>query len=211
MAIIPIFCKNTSFLLLWFLVFNAISLNMTKKYDLVILDRDGVINNAEPIYVTSLEDFSLIPGSAKAISLLNQEGIPVALASNQAGVARGLFSHETLEAIFSSMQEQLAREGAHIDFLNYCLDHPDDQKSLRRKPKPGMLLEASAHFNIALDRALFVGDDIRDYKAAQAAKCDFALVKTGHGQHMLAKHQASLEGVLAYNNLLELVKDQLCL
>lgn len=145
---------------------------------LVLLDRDGVINVDRGVGITRQEDFCLIPGAAAAIAALNNAGISVAIATNQACVGRGELSLSGLYAIHALMRKELAKVGARVDKIYHC---PDATPSPRRKPAPGMLLEALVDFEADAADTPFVGDAVRDVEAAFAAGCLPVLVKTGKG------------------------------
>ncbi|MFN7902736.1 MAG: D-glycero-alpha-D-manno-heptose-1,7-bisphosphate 7-phosphatase [Holosporales bacterium] len=149
---------------------------------LVLLDRDGVINIDQGHGITRIEDFKIIPGVASAIAALNTAGILVAVATNQACVGRGELSLAGLDAIHALMHKELAKEGAYLDKIYYC---PDATPSPRRKPAPGMLLEALADFGANAVNTPFVGDAVRDIEAAIAAGCLPVLLQTGKGQESL--------------------------
>jgi D-glycero-D-manno-heptose 1,7-bisphosphate phosphatase len=110
--------------------------------ELVILDRDGVINQDSTKYIRSPEEWVPIPKSLDAIARLNRAGFRVVIATNQAGIARRLFDIETLIRIHETMQHQLAEVGGHVDAIFICPCHPKDNCECR-KPKPGMLLDIS--------------------------------------------------------------------
>lgn len=142
------------------------------KYKTIILDRDGVINEVKDDYVKTKNELKYIPGSINAINKLLSK-YEVAVASNQAGVGRGLISYENLSLINSDINRQLLR---NINFF-YCI-HRKDEKCKCRKPQPGLLEE------IMLSKPapyLFVGDNKSDYWAARNANIDFCFVKTGYG------------------------------
>lgn len=145
----------------------------------VFLDRDGVINVDPVEFVTRPEELQLIPSSAEAIARLNATGVPVIVCSNQSGVAKALYTLETLEQISERLQEMLHEYGAHIDAFYYC-PHDDADGCDCRKPKPGLLLRAAREHAIALDRSVFVGDSWRDIVAGRAAGVKTVLVLSGH-------------------------------
>ena len=142
---------------------------------LIILDRDGVINEDSPDFIKSPQEWHAIPGSLEAIALLNKANIFVAIASNQSGLARGYFTEETLQKIHQKMLTELKKHDGHIDKIFYCPHEPDDQCNCR-KPKPGMLLQAFHYFNLKPQEACFVGDSQRDQDAALAAGCGFTFI-----------------------------------
>ena len=147
---------------------------------LVLLDRDGVINvNAEP-FVASPEDWEPIPRSLDAIAMLNKADVRVAVCTNQSAVARQELCPATLDAIHRRMNCMLASHGGHIDLL-LCCPHHRDSGCACRKPAPGMLLRAMAHFGIAPKDTCFIGDSESDMEAAWRAGCTGLLVRTGHG------------------------------
>ncbi|NCP61667.1 MAG: HAD-IIIA family hydrolase [Alphaproteobacteria bacterium] len=149
-------------------------------YDLVLLDRDGVINKDLRTSVRSWADFEFIPSSLEAIVSLCRKNLKIALVTNQAVVGRGEISLEILEDIHQKMLSALDVKGGHLDQIYQCIDTTIEPNN-RRKPAPGMLLEAFRDFNVHPQRTLMVGDALRDFKAAQRAGCDFALVRTGKG------------------------------
>lgn len=148
---------------------------------LVLLDRDGVINEDTPEGVTSPEQLRLINGSAQAIAQLNAAGVKVALITNQSVVGKGLIDEAQLEAIHDTLQVQLMREGAQLDGIYWCADAPD-KPTHRRKPNAGMLEEALADFGADPAQTPMVGDALRDLQAAKAAGCPPHLVRTGKGE-----------------------------
>jgi D-glycero-D-manno-heptose 1,7-bisphosphate phosphatase len=140
------------------------------KIEAVFLDRDGVLNPHIPGgYLLSADDLVVLPGVAQAVRRLNDAGLPVILISNQQGVGKGLMTLDELQAIETRMAEALAHEaGAHLDRCYYSTELAHEQ-SPRRKPGPGMLLEASQDFGLTLGNTAFLGDSPTDIKAGQAA------------------------------------------
>jgi D-glycero-D-manno-heptose 1,7-bisphosphate phosphatase len=138
------------------------------------LDRDGVINHDDG-YVGTRERFRWIPGAAAGIRALNEAGYFVFIASNQSGVARGLFSEDDLTALHGWMVRELAAQGARIDDARYCTFHPDGKitayrwDSELRKPRPGMLLDLIGNWPIERNGSFVIGDKEIDMQAAQAA------------------------------------------
>lgn len=145
----------------------------------VFLDRDGVINVDPVEFVTRPEELQLIPSSAEAIARFNAAGVPVIVCSNQSGVARGLYTMQTLEQISERLQQMLGEHGARIDAFYYC-PHDDADNCDCRKPRPGLLLRAAQAHGIALERSVFVGDSWRDIVAGRAAGVKTVLVLSGH-------------------------------
>lgn len=148
---------------------------------LVVLDRDGTINHDSDQYIKSPAEWKPIAGSLEAIARLNQAGYRVVVATNQSGIARGLFDATTLNAIHDAMHRAAARVGARIDAVFFC-PHAPDSDCPCRKPKPGMLIEIGQRFNVALPDSHMVGDTSRDLEAAAAAGMRPVLVLTGKGR-----------------------------
>jgi D-glycero-D-manno-heptose 1,7-bisphosphate phosphatase len=148
---------------------------------LVILDRDGTINEDSDQYIKSPAEWRPIKGSLEAIARLTHADYRVVVATNQSGIARGLFDTRTLFAIHDTLLRALAQVGGRIDAFFFCPHKADDRCSCR-KPEPGMLLEVARRFNVALDDVCMVGDTQRDLEAAAAAGARPVLVLTGRGR-----------------------------
>jgi len=145
---------------------------------LVLLDRDGVLNVDRPDSVRHPDALEMIPGAAAAVARLNKAGITTALVTNQAVVGRGEVALTMLDYIHAKMRTLLGQVGAHLDAEFVCTDAV---ASPRRKPAPGMLLEAMARFGAAPAETPMIGDALRDLDAAAAAGCPRFLVLTGKG------------------------------
>ncbi len=152
---------------------------------LVILDRDGVINQDSANFIKNTNEWIALPGSLEAIALLNQSGFRVALATNQSGVGRGLYDMATLNAIHDKMHRALAQVGGRIDALFYCPHTADDNCSCR-KPKTGMIEDIARRFSVNLAEVFAVGDSLRDLQAFHDAGCKPILVRSGKGEETLA-------------------------
>ena len=148
---------------------------------LVILDRDGTINHDSDQYIKSPAEWKPIKGSLEAIALLTQNGYRVVVATNQSGIARGLFDMATLNSIHGVMHKAVAHAGGRIDAVFFC-PHAADANCECRKPNPGMLLEIGRRMNVALDGVPFVGDAMRDLQAAATVGALPVLVLTGKGR-----------------------------
>ena len=147
---------------------------------LIILDRDGVINEHNPNYVRHLTEFHFINGSLEAIKKLLRFEVNICVVSNQAGVAKGVVKAEAVEEINNFMSvlfEDADRK--RIKFF-YCY-HLASEYCTCRKPQPGNLLAALSCFEARANEAIFVGDNKTDFQAAVAARIDFCLVRTGLG------------------------------
>jgi D-glycero-D-manno-heptose 1,7-bisphosphate phosphatase len=165
---------------------------------LVILDRDGVINEDSDEYIKSVAEWHPIPGSLEAIARLCQAGFRVFVASNQSGIGRGMFDYDALFAMNDRLQKLVGELGGRIDGIEFAPEHPD-QASEYRKPAPGMLKDLAKRLQINLDNVCFVGDKADDIAAARAAGAKPVLVRTGKGSK--AEKTANLDGVAVYNDL----------
>jgi len=153
---------------------------------LVILDRDGVINHDSDAFIKSPDEWVPIDGSLDAIARLNSAGYRVVVASNQSGIARGLFDHAMLDAIHAKLHAMAADAGARIEKILFCPHGPDDG-CFCRKPRSGMFLEIAQCYGISLEGVPAVGDSLRDLQAGVAEGCAPYLVLTGKGQATRAK------------------------
>ena len=147
---------------------------------LIILDRDGVINEDSPNYIKHPDEWHAIPGSLEIIARWKQQGHVVCVATNQSGIARQYYDLKTLQLIHQKMHHALAALDASLDGIFFC-PHVDADQCLCRKPKPGLLLQTKQRFPSLWHDAVFIGDSTRDYEAAVAASCSFILVGTGNG------------------------------
>jgi D-glycero-D-manno-heptose 1,7-bisphosphate phosphatase len=171
---------------------------------LVILDRDGVINQDSDQFIKTPEEWKPIPGSLEAIARLNHAGFRVIVASNQSGIGRGLFDMGALNAINDKMYRALAQAGGRIDALFYC-PHAADANCGCRKPKPGLFTDIAQRFNVDLAGVPSVGDSLRDLQAAAAVGAQPVMVLTGKG----SKTQAAgglPDNTLVFADLAEAVR-----
>ncbi len=149
---------------------------------LVILDREGVITECATPFMRGPEDFRPIPGAFEAIARLNQAGVRVVVATNQAGVGRGLFDMTLVNTIHDRMHRAALAAGGRIDAVFYC-PHSEEAHCACRKPRPGMLVQIADRFGLrSLMGVPAVGDSIRDLQAAVGAGCAPILVRTGKGR-----------------------------
>ncbi|UCH52673.1 MAG: D-glycero-beta-D-manno-heptose 1,7-bisphosphate 7-phosphatase [Pseudomonadota bacterium] len=166
---------------------------------LVILDRDGVINEDSDEYIKSPEEWVPIAGSLDAIARLHREGYKIIVATNQSGVARGLFDSDTLGRIHAKMLELVRLKGGEIEAIFFCPHGPDDGCHCR-KPLPGLFEEVMERLKINLHRVFVVGDSERDIIAARAAQALPVLVRSGKGERTLKK-STQLDGVPVFSDL----------
>jgi D-glycero-D-manno-heptose 1,7-bisphosphate phosphatase len=184
----------------------------------VFLDRDGVITelvyHQEQGIIDSpftLEQLKVFPWAGEAIKKLGKKGYKVVVVSNQPGIAKGHLSRRTFEKIREKMREKLAKDGASLDGEYYCFHHPDAEvKDLKidcdcRKPKPGLLLQASREHNIDLSQSWMVGDGLTDVKAGKGAGCRTILVSKMKCQLCQMMDAENAKPDIIASNLLEAV------
>jgi len=159
---------------------------------LVILDRDGVINRESRAFVKSASEWLPLPGSIEAIATLSNAGYTVAIATNQSGLARGLFDRNALRAMHRKLRMLVEVQGGHVDRIVVCAHGPDDGCDCR-KPKPGLLYRLGRYYGTDLTGVPFIGDSLRDLQAAVSAGARPILVRSGNGR----KTEAALHGELA--------------
>lgn len=153
----------------------------------VFIDRDGTLTE-EVGYVNHPRRIRLLPRSAEAIRRLNAAGIAAVVVTNQAGVARGYFSPEVLQAVHAEMQRQLEAAGARLDGLYVCVHHPTEGRPPYRadcecrKPKPGMLTRAAQELGLDLAASTMIGDKASDLESGRAVGTRSVLVLTGYGR-----------------------------
>ncbi len=147
---------------------------------LVILDRDGTVNEDSNDYIKSPDEWTPLPGALEAIARLNHAGWHVVIASNQSGLGRGLFDVSTLNAMHAKMHRLLADVGGRVDAVFYC-PHAPEAGCHCRKPEPGLLEQIGERYGIDLKGVPMVGDTINDVLVAAAAGCEPHLVLTGKG------------------------------
>ena len=162
--------------------------NLQNKQKAVFLDRDGTLNKYVG-FLRDIDQFELLDGVAEAIKKINNSGYLAILVTNQPVIARGEVTWEELEQIHNKLETLLGLEGAYLDAIYFCPHHPHqgyegEIPELKfdcdcRKPKPGMLLQAAADFNIDLSASYMVGDSDSDIKAGESAGCKSILVSEG--------------------------------
>jgi D-glycero-D-manno-heptose 1,7-bisphosphate phosphatase len=174
---------------------------------LIILDRDGVINFDSDQFIKSPDEWKPIPGSLEAIARLTREGWRVVVATNQSGLARGLFEMATLNAIHAKMHKAVAQAGGRIEAVFYC-PHAADMNCDCRKPKSGLFDEIAARYGRDLHGVPAIGDSLRDLQAAASVGARPLLVRTGKGEKTLAAGGLPADTPV-YANLSEAVDDLL--
>lgn len=169
----------------------------------VLLDRDGTINVKAPEgeYVTAPDGLELLPGAAGAIRALNHAGIPVAVVTNQRGIARGLMSERDLDAVHVRLRALLALEGARVDVVLHC---PHERGACAcRKPGTAMLERARRHFGLAsLEGAVMIGDADSDVLAGHAAGARTVLLREASAPRPAAADEVAVSLAAAVERLL---------
>lgn len=147
---------------------------------LVVLDRDGVINEDSEHFIRSVDEWRPIPGSLEGIALLHRAGVRVAVVTNQSGVGRGLYGEDALAAIHARMIAEVEAAGGALAGIYYCPHRPDEGCECR-KPKPGLLRRLERELGLPVAGAPFIGDRLTDVEAARAVGARPVLVRTGVG------------------------------
>ena len=174
---------------------------------MIILDRDGVINHVAEDDIISVDDWDPISGSIEAISRLKKAGYLVTIASNQSGIARGLYDETTLQAMHAKLNKLLEARGVAIDGIFIC-PHGPEANCICRKPKPGLLFQIAKQFSIDLSQTPLVGDNISDIQAAKMANAKPVLVRTGKGEYVMQHFPEALD-VPVYDDLAHFVRETL--
>lgn len=174
------------------MIFTQHSPRLQTPIPAVFLDRDGTIN-VEKNYLYKIADWQWETKAKEAIKSLNEAGYLVIVISNQAGIARGMYSADDVNKLHDFANAELAKTGAKIDAFYFCPHHPEITGDCEcRKPSPNMILQAAQDFNIDLTKSWMVGDKIIDAQAAIGAGLRPVLVRTGHGQKEAEKIPADL-------------------
>jgi len=167
---------------------------------LVLLDRDGVLNEDRADFVKTPAELVMIKGAADAVVRLNAAGHTVTVVSNQSGVGRGLMSADDLDAVHTALENALSAAGGRLDALITCTD-PPWAATVRRKPGPGMLQEALDQFGTTPEDAVMIGDATRDLEAAAVLGIRRILVRTGKGRATEADLPTELQPVTVFDDL----------
>ena len=150
---------------------------------LIILDRDGTINEDRDDYVKSPDEWVPIPGALEAIARLNHAGWHTVIASNQSGLGRGLFDMSTLNAMHLKMNQLLAKQGGRIDAVFFC-PHTIEEGCDCRKPMPGLIAQIGERYGVHLKEVPVVGDRLADLQAGATVGCLPHLLRTGKGARL---------------------------
>lgn len=145
---------------------------------LVILGRDGVLNQFREGHVTAPEEWVPVPGALEALARLNHAGWHVVVATNQSGIGRGMIDMSAVNAVHAHMNRQLQLVGGRIDAVFLC-PHTPEEGCACRKPKPGLLFDIVRRYGVDAAQVPMVGDTERDLVAAAGAGCEPHLVRSG--------------------------------
>ncbi len=174
---------------------------------LIILGRDGILNEFREDHIKAPEEWVAVPGALEAVSRLNHAGWHVVVATNQSGIGRGMIDMAAVNAVHAHMMSSLKALGGRIDAVFFCPHTPEEACDCR-KPMPGMLLDIGRRYGVDLAQVPMVGDTLRDLKAAQAAGCEPHLVRVGRAAALDAAQVASLAeqvpGTIVHRDLLEM-------
>lgn len=149
-----------------------------RSMKLVVLDRDGTINEDRDDYVKSPDEWVPLPGALESIARLNHAGWHVVVATNQSGLGRGLFDMAALNAMHAKLHQSLARQGGRVDAVFFC-PHAPDEVCRCRKPLPGLFEQIGARYGVDMRHVPVAGDTLRDLQAGSAVGCEPHLVRTG--------------------------------
>ena len=150
---------------------------------LIILGRDGILNEYRDDHVKAPAEWVPIPGALEAVSRLNHAGWHAVVATNQAGIGRGMIDMASVNLIHAHMNKLMQAQGARLDAVFFCPHTPEEQCECR-KPLPGMMLEIGERYGIDLDHVPVAADTLRDLQAAHAAGCEPHLVRTGRAAQL---------------------------
>ena len=145
---------------------------------LVILGRDGILNEFRDDHVKAPDEWFPVPGALEAVSRLNHAGWHVVVATNQSGIGRGMIDMASVNAVHAHMNKQLMAVGGRIDAVFFCPHTPEDLCDCR-KPLPGLMRDIGKRYGIDLKQVPMVGDTLRDLQAAHAAGCEPHLIRSG--------------------------------
>ena len=150
---------------------------------LIILGRDGILNEYRDDHVKAPAEWVPIPGALEAVSRLNHAGWHAVVATNQAGIGRGMIDMASVNLIHAHMNKLMQAQGARLDAVFFC-PHTPEERCECRKPLPGMMLEIGERYGVDLEHVPVAADTLRDLQAAHAAGCEPHLVRTGRAAHL---------------------------
>jgi D-glycero-D-manno-heptose 1,7-bisphosphate phosphatase len=145
--------------------------------------KHGILNEYREGHVTAPEEWRPVPGALEAVSRMNHAGWHVVVATNQAGIGRGMIDMAAVNAVHAHMNHQLMEQGGRVDAVFFCPHTPEDNCDCR-KPKPGMVLDIGRRYGVDLSHVPLVGDTLRDMQTAVAAGCEPHLVLSGRAAEL---------------------------
>ena len=179
---------------------------------LIILGRDGILNEFREDHIKASEEWVAVPGALEAVSRLNHAGWHVVVATNQSGIGRGMIDMASVNAVHAHMMRSLQTLGGRIDAVFFCPHTPEDGCDCR-KPLPGMALDIGRRYGADLAMVPMVGDTLRDLQAAQAAGCEPHLVRSGRAAALDAGQVADMvrqvPGTVVHRDLADLATHML--
>ena len=173
---------------------------------LLLLDRDGVINEDSDDYVKSVDEWRPIPGSLEAIARLHAAGFTMVVVSNQSGLGLGLFDRAALDAMHAEMNRRIEAAGGRLAGIFFC-PHAAAEGCDCRKPQQGLLRQLEAELDVAVEGCPLVGDKASDLELAKRAGCEPLLVRTGYGR--ATERQTDLAGVRVFDDLAAVAEELL--
>ncbi|MEN9419979.1 MAG: D,D-heptose 1,7-bisphosphate phosphatase GmhB [Pseudomonadota bacterium] len=159
---------------------------------LLVLGRDGILNEYRDDHVKAPEEWRPVRGALEALARLNQAGWHAVVATNQAGIGRGMIDMASVNAVHAHMIRCAQRVGGRIDAVFFC-PHTSEDGCDCRKPLPGMLRDIGRRYGVELSQVPVVGDTLRDLLAARTAGCEPHLVMSGRAAHL---EEAQLQAIL---------------
>jgi D-glycero-D-manno-heptose 1,7-bisphosphate phosphatase len=158
---------------------------------LIILGRDGILNEFHEDHIKAPEEWVAVPGALEAVARLNHAGWHVVVATNQSGIGRGMIDMAAINAVHAHMMQGLQALGGRIDAVFFCPHTPEDHCDCR-KPLPGLMHDIALRYGVDLAQVPMVCDTLRDLHAAQTAGCEPHLVRSGRAAALDAGQVASM-------------------
>lgn len=150
---------------------------------LVILGRDGILNQYREDHVKSPDEWVPIEGALEAVARLHHAGCHVVVATNQSGIGRGMIDMASVNAVHVHMVQRAQAMGGRIDAVFFCPHTPEDRCECR-KPLPGMMVDIGDRYGVDLSTVPVVSDTLRDMEAASAAGCPAHLILSGRAAQL---------------------------
>ena len=175
---------------------------------LVILGRDGILNQYREDHVKAPDEWLPIDGALDAVARLNHAGWHVVVATNQSGIGRGMIDMASVNAVHVHMAQRVQAVGGRIDAVFFCPHTPEDHCECR-KPLPGMMRDIGSRYGVDLSTVPMASDTLRDMQAAQAAGCPAHFILSGRaaqgGDELLSQVRQQIPGVHIHPSLLAFV------